>query len=117
MLQFTESDKELKEFEDEVTQCKASYTATAQSLAEAKRLERCVGSWGLGELYKLKRQIEEDKADDTILEDCEDRDQIEKDLDKLEAKIGAKRREMQFLREKVESQKNLADKLLGEFYG
>jgi hypothetical protein len=115
--QFSGADKALKEFEHEVAECKSSHADIAQHLADAKRLERSVASWGLGELDRLKRQIDEDKGDDTALEDCADRDQIEKDLDKLEAKIGAKRKEMQSLRDKLESQKNHSDKLLGEFYG
>ena len=115
--QFSDADSALKEIEHEVATCGSSHAVIAQRLADAKRLERSVASWGLSELDKLKRQIDEDKGDDTALEECADRDQMEKDLDKLEAKIGAKRKEMQLLRDKLESQKNLSDKLLGEFYG
>ena len=115
--QFSDADKVLKEFEHEVAKCTASHADIAQRLADAKRLERSVASWRLSELDNLKRQIEDDRGDDTALEECADRDQIEKDLDKLEAKIGAKRKELQLLRDMLESQKNISDKLLGEFYG
>ncbi len=115
--QYSDADKALKDFEQEVDKCKASHTDISQRIAEAKRLDRCVGSWGLNELDKLKRQIDEDKGDDAVLEESADRDQVEQDLDRLETKIGAKRKEMQSLRDKIESQKNISDKLLAEFYG
>ena len=114
--QLSESESALKALESELSGLKIRNENAATNLVEAKRLERCIVSWGLAELEKLKRYVEKEMRNETGMEDGFDRDQLEKELDDLEAKISGKRKQIQHLREIIDQRKGISERLLAEFF-
>lgn len=111
-----EAKNSLRSLESESVEFEKSHADMVTNLSEAKRLERCISGWGLGELEKLKQQVEEDQREVNATENGLDRDQLEKELDKLESKITSKRGEIQALAAEIKDRKDLTERLLNAFY-
>ncbi len=108
---------QVQALEANASEAEVLYKSTVcADLLEAQKLERCVASWGIPELEKLKKQIQDEKGDDLPLDQGDVRERVEREIEELEVKLTHKRRDIQILRESIKSNKDRAETLLAEFY-
>jgi ABC-type phosphate transport system auxiliary subunit len=114
-LDFVSADETVKAAEERLRSAEESHRRVASDFAEAKRLERCAGSWSLGELERLKKQVEEEQRDGPV-DDGVDRSRVEKEAEQLEKKLDALRQEAQRVRNVIDGNKLESERLTAEFY-